>query len=298
MIPIDMNRLLQFVKVVESGNISRAARGLGVPKSVVSRNLSLLEKEVGQQLVYRTTRQFQLTAAGRLLYEGAKNGFSEIQNSLIGITSSEEEISGTIRITAPDDIGVYVMTGVLSDFKKLYPKISFEILYTNEILDLVAEGIDVAIRPGRLKDSSLRQRKAGSIEMIIVTAPEMLESLNSLSGPDGLTAFPCVGFGTTLRGQQWRLQSGKTKLSLKIKPAMVANNFLAVCDLVVRGHGVGFVPRFLAEPHLRSGKLVHVFKSWRGEGAPIQIVFPTQKEIPRRIKTFSDFCVKKLQEVF
>jgi len=298
MVPIDMNRLLQFVKVVDAGNISRAARGLGVPKSIVSRNLALLEKEVGQQLVYRTTRQFRLTATGRLLYEGAKSGFSEIQNSLTGIMSSEDEISGSIRITAPDDIGVYVLTGVLSDFKKLYPKVSFEIIYTNDVLDLVAEGIDVAIRPGRLKDSTLRQRKAGYIEMILVAAPALLELFDSLQTPESLTGIPTVGFGTNLRTQQWRLLTGKEKLTVKIKPAITANNFLVVCDLVVRGHGVGFVPRFLADPHLKSGKLIHVLKSWRGEGAPVQIVLPGQKEIPRRIKIFSDFCAKKLQEFF
>lgn len=298
MIQIDMNRLLQFMKIVDAGNISRAAQGLGVPKSVVSRNLALLEKEVGQQLVYRTTRQFHLTASGRLLYEGAKSGFAEIQNSLTGITSSEEEISGSIRITAPDDIGVYVLTGVLSDFKKLYPKISFEVIYTNEVLDLVAEGIDVAIRPGRLKNGTLRQRNAGYIEMILVAAPALLELFDSLQTPESLISLPTIGFGTTLRGQQWRLQSGKNKVSLKIKPSIAANNYLAVCDLVARGHGIGFVPRFLSDQHLKSGKLIHVLKSWRGEGAPIQIVLPGQKEIPRRIKIFSDFCAKKLQEVF
>lgn len=295
---IDMNRLFQFVRVVEAGNISRAAKGLDVPKSIVSRNLALLEREVGQQLVYRTTRRFHLTESGRVLYEGAKSGFLGIESALNGLSRAEEEISGSIRITAPDDIGVHLLTGLLVEFKNLYPKIVFDIIYTNQILDLVAEGIDIAVRAGGLKDSSLRQRKAGNIEMILVAAPSFLDRHSLITKIEDISSSPTIGFGASLKSRTWWLQSGKSKMAVKIKPVMTANNFLAVCDLVVRGYGVGYIPRFICEPHLQSGALIHVLKSWRNEGEPLHLVLPGQKELPRRLKIFSDFLVKRLLEIF
>jgi len=298
MISVDMNRLLQFVKVVKAGNISRAAESLGVPKSILSRNLALLEREVGQQLVYRTTRQFHLTESGHVLFEAAQQGLGSIERSLEDLHISEKEISGTIRITAPDDVGVLVLMRIIDEFSKMYPKIHFEIIYTNETLDLVAEGIDVAVRVGVLKNSSLKRRHAGRVELILVAAPSLLNLQGKAIALEHLTNIPAVGFSKKGRNLLWSLQSGTQKVQMKMKASMIANNYLAVCDLVVRGHGVGFVPRFLCEPYLKSGELIHILKSWRNDGVPIQIVLPGQKETQKRIKIFSDFCAKKLAETF
>lgn len=295
---IDLNRIYQFIRIVEAGNISRAAGVLGVPKSMVSRNLALLEREIGQQLVYRTTRQFHLTETGRQLFEVAKPNLSQIEDSLEQLQYSKEEVAGSIRITAPDDIGIHVLTEIFDEFKKTYPKVNFEIYYSTEILDLVAEGIDVAIRIGNLKDSSLRKRQVGFVEIILVASADFLKAQNRSVTLENILELPTVSFGRKSRTQQWHLQSKEEKISLRIQPTMMANNYMAVCDLVMRGHGVGFLPKFLCEPHLKSGALVQILKPWSNAESPIQLLLPGQKETPKRIRVFSDFCIQKLSKIF
>lgn len=295
---VDLNRVSLFVKLVEAGNITKAARHLDQPKAKLSRNLALLESELGIQLVYRTTRQFRLTDAGQLFYDSAKRQLEEIQSAIIAITEEDAEAKGHLRITAPEDLGILVVTDIIDKFSRLYPKIKFDLIYTNEMLDMVKLGIDIAIRIGNPKDSTLIAKRSGSVDFILTTSPIYLEK-NKLS-PDvqSLPTHQIVGFSGSSGVIQWKLRSQSQSRTLKIEPKITANNLFAVRDLIVKGHGIAILPEFVCEAHLASGTLVHIYKPWRNEGFPIQVTMPHQKNISKKVRLFFDFAIKELNHRF
>lgn len=292
----DINRSYWFVRIVDAGNITRAAELLNEPKAKLSRNLALLEQELGVQLVYRTTRQFKLTEAGLAFYQKAKVNIDGILEAANELGTASSEISGLIKITAPDDVGVYVVTEIISEFSTMYPRVTFELIYSKEVLDLVKLGVDVAVRMGNLKDSTLIQKRAGNVRFILIASPKYLQKNSPLSDPEDLTHHQTIGF--TTRQSAWKLISKNKSKKVQLQHKYVANNFIAIRDLTLSGLGIAFVPRFLCESYLASGELIQVLKHWGDEGAPIQIAIPHQKNISKKLRTFMDFAAKKLSQKF
>lgn len=295
-ITLDFNRSYWFVRIVDAGNITRAAELLNEPKAKLSRNLALLEQELGVQLVYRTTRQFKLTEAGLSFYQKAKSHIEGILEAANELGEEKSEISGLIKITAPDDIGIFVTTKIISEFSSIYPKISFELIYSNDVLDLVKLGVDLAIRIGNLKDSTLIQKRVGHVKFILVASPKYLNKNQGITTPEELSHHQTVGFSS--KNNTWELISKNKKKSIKLKHRYIANNLIAIRDLALSGHGIAFVPAFLCEGYISNGDLIHVLKSWGDEGSPVQIAIPHQKNISKKMRTFMDFMAKKLSENF
>lgn len=294
---IDLNRTYLFIKIIEAGNISRAATLLNEPKAKLSRNLALLEEELGVQLVYRTTRQFKLTEAGMTYYQNSKEHMDALIQASTSLRENEEEVSGLLRITAPDDIGVHVVTKIINEFSAIYPKVTFELIYTNDVLDLVKLGVDVAFRVGNLKDSTLIQKKMANIEFFLASSPKYLHRYSSLTDLEQLSEHQTIGFLPS-HPVGWKLSSRTKKKTLKLKHKMTANNFLVIRDLVRDGHGIGYLPKFLCQSQLASGEIVQILKQWGDEGSPLQIAVPHQKKISRKVRTFMDFAAKKCNDYF
>lgn len=294
---IDLNRTYLFIKIVESGNLSKAAALLNEPKAKLSRNLALLEKELGVQLVYRTTRQFKLTEAGMIFYQSSKEHLNALIDASENLKNNEEEVSGLLRITAPDDIGIHIVTKIVNEFSAIYPKITFELIYTNELLDLVKMGIDVAFRVGNLKDSTLIKKNLGNIEFFLVSSPKYLSRSNALNDVEQLSQHQTIGFSST-NSSIWKLSSRNKKINLKLKHKIIANNFFVIRDLVKDGNGIGYLPKFICQSQLASGEIVQVLKKWGDEGSPLQIAVPHQKKISHKVRTFMDFAAKRCLDYF
>lgn len=294
----NLNRIDTFLKIVEAGSISKAAKVLQVPKSKLSRNLALLESDLGVQLIYRTTRQFQLTASGRKFYRRAKLAMDEVLGALLEAASSSGSLSGTIRLTAPEDLGTYVITGIIDQFKIQYPDVKFNLLFTNQVLDLVKDRIDIAVRIGRLKDSSMISRTSGGIDFIFVTSRKYLDEIAESISIEDLTSLKTVAFVSGNQTAQWNATSARERRTIKVKPHMTFDHFVALREMVVLGHGIGFMPRYLCERDLAEGRLVHILKSWGSDTQPIQVLVPHQKEMPPLIRTFSDFLNRHLSTAF
>lgn len=295
---INLNRVEVFLQIVDAGGISKAADFLKVPKSKLSRHLSLLESELGVQLIYRTTRQFQLTSAGLKFFQRSKQALDEVRLAYSDISPNSGVLKGTIRITAPDDLGTFVLTKIIDEFKLRHPHISFDLLFTNQLLDLVAQRIDIAVRIGRLKDSSMISRKAGALESILVTSPKYLQELEKSPSLEDLSNLKTVGFVSAKKADQWTLVSPKEKKNVKVAPHITLDHYMGLRELVILGHGIGFIPKFLCEPALASGDLVHILKSWNSDRTPIQILIPHQKEVAPLVRAFSDFLAASLTARF
>lgn len=292
----DLNQIRNYVRLVQAGSFTKAAQILKQPKSRVSRHLASLERELGLQLVYRTTRQFQLTETGKVFYERARGlieGLEALSTELVETTS---EVSGLIKITTADDIGVKQLPPILEEFSRLYPQVRFELLLTQSYVDLVKESVDVALRVGHLKDSNLRVRKVGAVKNIFVATPGLLERHRHWEDLDSLESLPFVGM-STMKIEFWKGSDGKKH---SIKPAMsfTSNNPGFLLEMALLGKGVAFIPEFLCTPYLQSGRLVHMHKSVRGAEVPISLITPEQKEVSLKIKKFTEFAGRKLKEIF
>lgn len=292
---IDLNRISDFLRIVEFGSITKAAASVNQPKTKFSRSLALLEQELGVQLIYRTTRHLQLTDAGQDFFREAKVHLNALEGSIKEILGQDEDMKGLVKLTAPEDLGNEVLTPIIAEFMQMYPKVQFELIYTNEVLNLTKLGVDVAYRIGQLKDSSLIHKKLGNIHFVLVASAKFLDKISPLKSPEDLMHVKTISF-TGIEQGRWALQSGGAKKTLSLKSQILANNFFAVRHLTLSGMGVAFLPKFFCEPYLASGELVQVLKAWGAAGSPLQAVLPQQKNIAKRIRVFFDFSTKRLTE--
>lgn len=290
---LDLNRLRVFVKIVQCGSLTRAALLLKMPKSRVSRVLAALERDMRQQLLYRTTRELQLTAAGRELFETAKDAIEQLENAGEKILRGSEALEGLLRITAPEDYGVKILPPLIAEFRRRHPLVRFDLLLSQEVIDVVRESVDIAIRFGRLSDSTLRSQRVGVISLILVASPRFLE-LNPLpADPRELGEYPCLGFQGSSR-KPWRLQDGKRRIEARISPIIEANDPAALYEMALRDQGLALLPEDLCRDALRTGKLMHVFREWRSEPTPLHLVHAYKKEVPTRVKAFLAYLSQEL----
>lgn len=290
---IDLNQILIFVKVVDSGSFTKAAELLKQPKSRVSRRLATLERTLGTQLIYRTTRQMQLTETGKDYYRRCAPLIQDLENANNAMATQAEEISGVLRLTAPEDYGKFILAPLIDDFLKKYPKIHIEVILSGAYLDLVQESIDVAIRIGNLKDASMKSKRISSIASIIVASPSFLEKNIPITKPEHLEKVCCLSFRFGVKNQ-WRLFKDKQEAKIKVKGPVVSNSPEFMYHFALLGRGATLMPQYLCEDAVQSGKLVHILKGWAAEPVPVQLLTPAQKDIPARTKAFMDFASAKL----
>jgi DNA-binding transcriptional LysR family regulator len=292
---IDLNRLMIFREVVLAGSFSKAATKLKQPKSRISRNLAALEKDLGLQLIYRTTRQFQLTSAGQELMQKTMPLLGELERTMDSITSSAEEVAGLLRLSVPDDIGTELMGGICHSFMELYPKITIDLQVSNAMVDVVRESFDMALRIGKLKDSSLIQKRIGHINLTPYIAPSLLHRLGPKIRLEDLEQLPYLSFSPL--PQSLKLSNGKETRSIRVKPLFTSNNLFVLRSLAIQGHGFAALPPFLASEAVSKNQLLPAVKGWCLEGSPVQIVIPQQIEIPLRTKKFMEHLAEHLSSV-
>ncbi|MGZ3774750.1 MAG: LysR family transcriptional regulator [Pseudobdellovibrionaceae bacterium] len=293
---LDLNQIRIFVKLVQTGSFTKTAELLHQPKSRISRRLAALEKELGVQLIYRTTRQFQLTETGRVYFERVQGLVEGLESLSTELSNTTSEVSGIIKLTASDDMGIKLLPSILDEFLKQYPQVRFEVRLSQAYLDLVKDSIDVAVRIGALKDSSLRARKVGTVKNIFVATPGFLERHRNWEDLDQLETLPFIAMTTMSKLEVLR---GAENKKLMIKPNIIlrSNNPAMMVELALLGKGYAFAPEFLCVDHVRSGRLVHIHKNLHGQEAPISVVTPEKKESSLKIKKFTDFLSKRLKDM-
>lgn len=294
----NLNKLVVFKEVVQAGSFTKAALNLKQPKSRISRIVSSLEKELGMQLIYRTTRQFQLSDAGEELFNRIAPLLNEIKNSLEFVTSESEDMAGTIRVTSPEDVGSELMAKLCQEFMELYPKIQISLHASTQLLDLVKESIDVSIRVSKSKDSTLIQKKIGQVQMIFIMSPNLFQKYKPRKLED-LEKIPFLVFDAkNLKSTPVKVTNSRETKTIKPRPSFGSNNFGVLRAMALNNSGFALVPAFLVQDYLNRGELIHVCKEWRSEGTPIQILIPHQKEVSKKIRKFIDFIAPRLMQYF
>lgn len=289
---VDLNDIPIFLKVVDAGSFTAAARDLGAPKTTVSRRVARLERAVGVRLINRTTRSLSLTDAGRRYYQTCKEGLAVFEEANRQTAEVQQEPTGTIRVSGPAD--TRFLSDIIADFMMLYPKVSVEIILTDEQVNLVEEGIDIAIRAGQLSDSSLIARKIAPSLRAFVASPAYLERAGIPGTPDDLANHDCIIFGRTIEGATWPVHRQSGPDILPVSGRIAANTMQFVVRAAVAGLGIALIPSPLAARDVRAGRLRNILTGYEPPHGALYAVFPSSRLMPAAVRAFADFVADRM----
>ncbi len=281
-----------FVRIVEAGSITEAAKQMRVAKSAVSRRLKELENRLGSQLITRSTRKHVLTDTGQALYRKAVSLLADWDEIEAIIGDTHLSLSGSLRITMPLSFGVRHMGPMILEFMKHHPDIEFDIDFTDRVVDLVSEGRDLAIRVGSLPDSSLIARKFADISVVACASPAYLEKMGMPKTPQDLTGYTELAYG--YRGSSVRTYQAPdgSQGQIEIPPRLHATNGEFMRDAAVAGEGLLIVPRFIVYENLNNGSLVEILADYKWETLGAYAIYPPTRHLSARVRAFVDYLVE------
>lgn len=288
--------LAAFVAVAESGSFSEAAKKLGRDASIVSRRVSQLEQQLGVGLFSRTTRRVALTEVGARYHRRVQGLLEEL--SLASQEASDVAASpqGLLRVSVPVTFGRQWITPLLPRFLAQHPQIRLDVRFSDRNVDVVAEGFDVAIRVGRLRDSSLTARKIASFRNLLVAAPAYLDSHGKPRVPEDLKNHSCIGFTSYTGWPDWSLTKAGKRKTIRPQGPLIADNSEAVLSAAIAGAGITFTADWLAGRALKEGKLVEVLPGWGGKGeGGVYAVLPPGRLVPVKTRLFVDEVAKSIK---
>jgi len=288
----DLNAIHCFVKAVQLKSITAAAKMLGVPKSSVSRKIAGLEKDVGMSLLIRTTRSLNLTEAGHDYFAHAVKAIQNIESAEHAIDTSRQTVQGKLRITAPIDFSIGPLPRLVGEFLKTYPQVNVELIFTERVVDLVNENIDLAFRIGTLKDSTLKARKLMPLLGHIVASSELLKARGEPRTPQTIQAQDWLNFTPGGQRMKWTLKGPSGRITIVPKGRFSANHMFALKQAAIDGLGFAVVPASMIVDELASQTLSVVCANWELQGGQLNLVYPNQKFLPPKLRRFIDFAVE------
>ena len=294
---INLNRLVVFVAVVETGSITAAAKRLGLAKTMVSAHMQKLEAEIGSNLLVRTTRRLHLTEAGAAFYEACQKILRDTEVAIALANSNTQQLRGKLRISSTVDFGATVIAPMAAELVGANPDLRIELVASDQRADMVAEGIDVAIRVGRLTDSTHRAALIAHFEEWVVAPPTMFAAALPPS-PATLEAFPFVALSVLPNPVNWTfVQPGAASQSLRFSAAIMANTSAAVRAAVMAGAGFMIQPDFAVMEDVAAGRLQRLLPEWTLPGGGVYAVFPSAVQKSHKVSVFIELLKKKFGAV-
>lgn len=291
---LDLNDIAVFARVVEAGSFTAAARLLRMPKTTVSRRIAALEQAVGARLLQRTTRSLAMTDAGRLYYQQSSEALRLIEEANLHLAEARAEPSGTIRISAPAGFADYLLNSAVFDFLAAYPKTKAELILTDDRLNLVEHGIDLAFRTGILPDSTLIARKLEATHRILCASPDYLANRDLPRLPADLVHHHCIILGSSADGGQWVLVGPRSQESVMVSGRFAANDVQAALSAALAGYGIAQLPHKLTEAAMRDGRLRRVLADYTTPAGGLYVVYPSSRHLSPLVKAFIALAVRKL----
>jgi len=291
--PMDLNEIQYFTWVAQTGSFSAAAKQAGIPKSTLSRKVSNLEKRLGVTLLRRTTRQVKLTDAGAAYLQRSAQALADLATAESAATETQQTPSGKLRIAAPVEIGSFFLASVATEFTRHYPAIELEFLLDDEIVDLLEQKIDIAVRAGALPDSNLIAQKLGVSEMQLFASPAYLKKFGEPKQPKDLEKHCCLVFPNFTHSGAWEFRSGGNARQ-KVVPMrkVLANQLSMIRTLAISGAGIALLPVFVGVEEVQKQNLARVLPGWASDREPMHAVYAHQDFIPVRTRLFLDFLKK------
>lgn len=290
-----VSALRTFLRVAETGSFSAAALDLDLTQPAVSRQVSALEAHLNARLLHRTTSALALTAEGEQTIPMARRVIEAVE-ALGEVTCGEgAKASGKVRLSLPAPLGLY-MSDRLTRLLRSHPGLCVELIFREEPSDLVGEGIDLEVRLGSVADNSLMCRRIGWTTAFLVAAPCYLEGRPRLETPDDIGVHDCICYSRAGDGRSWSFSNGADEVAVRIVPRIIANNSVAVHRAALAGGGVAVLSHILACSDIEAGRLVNLMPDFPPSRLPINVVYPSRRNLPLRVRTVLDFLIDAVRE--
>lgn len=284
-----------FVKIAEVGSLTGAAAALGRSLPSVVRMLAELEKALGVRLFNRTTRKIALTTEGRFYLERCRWVLSEIEETERALSNDQAEPSGAITLTAPVRFGEIHISPLVSEFLKRYPRISVNLVLVDRVVDMLEEGIDLAVRIAPASDSSLVVKPVGRLRQVVCASPELIDRFGRPQHPEALGQLPCVVFTGISNANLWSFRDKGKRTTVKIHGQLTANQAKAAVDACAAGLGFGMFLSYQVMSRIERGELIVVLENFELEPVPVNLVFHHTRLMAKRVRLLIDYLNSELK---
>lgn len=282
-----------FLRVAETKSFSEAARRLRASKSVVSRQVAALEAELGARLFHRTTRSLTLTEVGQGYLERVSRILADLEEADLSVSRLQGAPRGRLRVSAPMSFGFLHLAQAIPDFLVRFPEVEVDLSMSDRFVDLVEEGFDLAVRIGRLGDSSLVARRLAPIRMALCGSPDYLARRGTPLGPQNLAHHDCLFYSQTSAPDAWRFVTPEgAPMQVDIKGRMRANNGDALRVAALRGLGLCYLPTFIVGADLQAGTLVSLLSDFIPSDSAAYAVYPSTRHLSPKVRAFVDFLAE------
>jgi len=283
-----------FIAIAEEGSFSGAAQALSMSKSAVSKYVSSLEDRLGAKLLNRTTRQVSLTDEGRIYLTRTVRVLDQLEEAAAEVGAMKSEPIGTLRVSSALSFGLRQVAPALPDLLSRYPRLTVDIDFSDRFVDLVDEGVDVAIRIGELPDSTLIARRLATAALILVASPGYLETKGQPERPADLAEHTCLLYRGRSGPRYWKLGAGADGgETIRVDGPLVANNGDALKAAALAGLGIARLPSFLLDDALAAGTLQEVLPEYRPQSLPVHAVYLPNRHLSAKVRYFVDFLAER-----
>ena len=285
-----------FVRIVDGGSLSAAARSLGVSLPAVVRTLAALEEHLGTRLLNRTTRRIGLTDAGGEYYQRSRQLLGEVEEAELAVSSAKSRPSGTLAVTAPVLFGRFNVVPILAEYRRRFPEVGVRLLLLDRNVNLLEEGIDVAVRIGQLADSSLVATRLAEVRRVVYASPAYLRRRGTPKHPRELAAHDCLSLtALSTGGDAWRFREAGRAFDVRLRPRFVSNSGDAVIAMAEGGQGIGIALSYQIERQLAQRKLVAVLEAFAPEPLPVSAVYPHGRLTAAKVREFISLAATRLK---
>jgi|SRR5690554_313563 len=291
---MNLNDLSLFIRVVETGSFTAAAESLNVQKSTISRRIAQLEDTLGIRLIQRTTRKLKLTPEGEELFNRAQPLVDDLEAVQDDISASKTELRGRLRLTMPTEIGVFMMNEVITSFMQTYPRLEVDVELSTRTVDLIEEGVDLALRLGPLPNSSLIARHIAGLHRGLFATPEYLEQHGMPQTPDDLAHHQCISLLKPfdhLRFTNWN-DSEPVTMGGRLR----TNSMSFVREMILQGMGVGRLPEVFCGELIKTGRIVRVLEEFTLDPLEINALYASRRNLNPRVRAFIDHMSERLRD--
>ncbi len=291
---VDLNDVALFVQVVAAGSFAEAARRAGMPSNTASRRIQQLEEQLGLRLFHRSTRKLTLTDAGEAFYARCASEVEALSAAASELSEGSQLPSGKVRVAAAADFFNWFQMDWVTEFLEAYPKVRLEFVLNDARADLVAEGIDVALRAGKVSEPTFVARRIGSNRAFMVASPAYLAARGAPTSVDELALHDCLTAPPPTGRTFWRLEGPDGPTEVQVTGRVCANAAHVLLKASVSGLGIVLLPDMMTASYLRSGQLVQVLPGYDVKGLDIYLVYLSRRQLPRAVSAFIEFAKAKI----
>ncbi|HTS52587.1 MAG TPA: LysR family transcriptional regulator [Burkholderiales bacterium] len=278
-----------FVRIVETGSFSAVARQLGTTQPTISKQLTGLEKQLQTRLLQRSTRSLSLTEAGAAYYERCRRILDEVREAEAALGRLQSALTGTLHVNGSIALGQIFLTPLVLKFQRQYPGLAVELSLSDRYIDLVEEGVDVAVRIGRLADSNLVARRLGSTRRVLVATPAYLAAHGTPERPEDLARHSCLLYAYLSTGDEWLFNGPDGEIRVRVHGNFKANNGHVIREALLASVGVALTPDWLIHDQLEAGAVVALLPEFATPPLEINAVYPSGRHVSAKVRAFIEF---------